>query len=656
MNSATGSNQNSMHIKSGSTQSLLELTMLATAVAGLLYFGYFQLAPWIWRQNVPLNPAEITPWCLPWINERDGIELYALYALMFLNLCSVYALNYGWNRLAGKPVRYLFALPLVAVACAFIGSTGFHPPMSTLADQAVTLTYQAVPGIAAQSLTVMAVILPITILLYYLQTRSTYWALTATALLLIPVCFITTDPIGWYDYQFILAPALRLFHGARVSEIYFQYDLLLSLIGLAWMKLRLDLNLFQVVAQCAFYLLLLGLFAFSRRWFLDKRLPVFLLVALVLVRIYAGAGDAVHGLQGIPLRLDMWLILLLLVFFKGPYHWSAGLFCGLMLLLHHNFGIIYSAAYIQLLLTLCVIDTVMLPGGIIKTISSALGVFVRKNHPNLALILVGALAHYLLFRNTDVQNNFSLLNLKLGFLRITTISFYWYVVVVLSLSFMFLLKLRANITGNYLAAGFCLVYLVIGNSLYFFGRSHENNIIAISAILLLLLFLLLDLVGHALANDSGKPINPFIHRNLSIIVSLVFISSLTIWYGDSITRKATIQAQNAGKWQFVYPSSVSGQELMSVITEVKSVAGNNPKVYFVEDNHFLLDYYGNYAPVGYYSPVYAWISRRAFNKFLQGLLDQGYYLVIYETFVGDMPASIKMFNHKIIGNRLVIWK
>ena len=638
-----------MHLKSGSTQSLLELTVLATAVAGLLYFVYFQLAPWIWSQGMPLNPVEITPWSLPWVNERDGIELYALYVLMFLNLFFIYILSYGWSLLASKPVRYLLALPLVAVAGAFIGSIGFHPPMSTLADHPV-------PDIITQSLTVMAVILPIIILLYYLQMRSTYRVLAIAALLLIPVCFITTTPLSWFNYQFILAPALRLLHGANVSETYFQYDLLLSLIGLAWMKLRLDLNLFQVVAQCSIYLLLLGLFAFSRRWFLDKRLPIFLLVALVLVRIYGGSYDAIFFFQATPLRLDMWLILLLLVFFKGPYHWSAGLFCGLMLLLHHNFGIIYSAAYFQLLLTLCAIDTVTLPGGVFKTASSALDAFIKKNYLNLALILVGVLVHYLLFRNTDVRSDFSLLSLKLGFLRITTISFYWYVVVVLGLSFMLLLKLRAKIPGNYLAAGFCLIYLAIGNSLYFFGRSHENALIVLSAILLPLFFLLLDLVGLSFRLYPRKSASPPTHQNLAVIASLVFIVLTTILYSDNITRKATIQAQNAGKGQFIYPSSVSEQELMSVIAGIKTVSGNSPKVYFVEDNHFLLNYYGNYAPVGYYSPVYAWISKRAFNKFLQGLLDQGYYLVIYETLVGDMPASIKRFNYKVIGERLVIWK
>ena len=642
------SKQSAAHVKSNSALDLLEMTLLATAVAGLLYFGYFQLAPWIWSQNLPIKPEDLTPMIRPALEERDGIELYALYALMFINLLFAFALTYGWQRIAGKSARYLLVFPLV-VACAFIGSIGFHPPMSAFANRAVS-------DIFAQSFTVMIVILPIIALLYYLQQRSTYWALAVAALLLIPVCFISTEPFNWFDYVFFLAPALRLLHGAGVSEIYFQYDLLLSLIGLAWMKLRLDLNSIQVVAQCAYYLLLLGIFAFSRRWLLDKRLPVFLLIALVLVRIYAGMSDPVLSFQSTPLRLDLWLILLMLVYFKGAYHWSAGLFCGLMLLFHKNFGIIYSAAYIQLLLTLCVIDMTVIPGQAIKTVSVTLTTFLKRNYLNLALIVTGALMHYLLFRNPDIQGDFDYVRLGIGFIKIATDSFYWYVVAVSGLAFVLLFRLRAKVSGSYLATGFCLIYLVIGNSLYFFGRSHENNIINISVILLVLFYLLLDLAGLFLANASNEPTKPLIRRNLAVILSLAFIASVTVWYGDNITNKVALQARNAVKGQFIYPPWVSEQDVMRVIADVKSVAGNDPKVYFVGDSDFVMDYYGGYAPVGYYNPVYAWISKREFSRFLQGLVDQGYYLVVDNAFAKEVLSSISVSNYRYKRGCVVAWK
>lgn len=637
-----------MYVKPNSMLDLLEMTVLATAVAGLLYFGYFQLAPWIWSQNLTIDPADIPPWYLAELEERDGIELYALYALMFINLLSAYALTLGLQRLPGKSDRYLLVLALV-VACAFIGSIGFHPPLNTFASRAPS-------EIFAQSLTVSLVILPIIGLLYHLQQRSTYWALSVAGLFLIPVCFISTAPIEWYDYAYILAPALRLLHGARISEIYFQYDLLLSLIGLAWMKLRLDLNSFQVVGQCSYYLFLLGVFAFSRQWFLDKRLPVFLLIAAVLVRIYAGPAEAVHSFQVTPLRLDLWLILLTLVYLKGPHHWSAGLFCGLMLILHNDFGIIYSAAYIQLLVTLRIINRITIPGQVIRMISTNLNTFIKENYRNLTLILGCALAHYLMFRNANAPNDFNYVRIGFDFIRITSNSFYWYMVVVSGLSFVLLMRWRSMVSSRYLAAGFSLIYLVIGNSLYFFGRSHENNIINISIILLLLFFMLIDISGRLVGGSSDGSTKPFMNRNLAIVASLIFVTSISVWYGDSINEKATTQARNVAKGQFIYPSEVPEQDILNTLAEVKAATGGNPKVFFVGDNDFLLNYYGGFVPLGYYNPVYAWISRREFSKFLRELLDQGYYVVIDNGLARDVLSSVNITGYRYIQGRVVAWK
>jgi hypothetical protein len=647
LSNQTKADQTRLNAQPGVAWDLLEITVITTAVAGFLYFLYFQLAPWIWAQNIPVRRNEILLWQLPWMKERDGIEIYALYFLMLLNLFLVYTLNCGWQKFFGGHTRYLLVLPL-GVAGAFIATIGFHPPMSTFSEQSLS-------DITRQTLTVLLVLLPLTGLLYYLQQRAKYWTLAIAALLLIPVCFISTAPIEWYDYSLILAPALRLLDGVSIPEIYFQYDLLLSFIGLAWMKLGLDLNLFQVVGQCAYYLLLLGVFAFSRRWFFDKRLPVFLLVASVLLRIYAGPFDAIHSFQITPLRLDLWLILLMLMYFKRPDHWSAGVFCGVMLVLHKSFGIIYSAAYIELLLTLCIIETAGIPGKFTEKAITALRIFFAKNYRNLAMILAGAVTQYLLFRNANLSSDFSLVNLKIGFIRIASTSFYWYVVALSGLAFMLLLKLRDKLPANYLVAGLCLNYLMIGNSLYFFGRSHQNNILNISIILLLLLFLVIDMASRFLGKASGKPKLPFLQRNLGVIAGLALVTLITAWYGNSIIDKTSIQAANIRKGQFIYPSEVREQDIQRTLSEVKSVTGDNPKVYFVGDLDFLLNYYGRYTPVGYYSPVYAWISKREFNKFLQGLVGQGYYLVVDNGLEQEVLSSLNMSHYKYIQGYIVAW-
>jgi len=637
----------SAEARSGSAWSLFELVVLATAVAGVLYFGYFLLAPWIWSQNQSFRADEIAVWQLLWLQDRDGIELYTLYIMMFLDLFLVYLLSYVWRRNSAKTNRNLLFLPLV-VACVFVGSVGFHPPMNTLASRTA-------PDILIRSFTLMLAILLMIALLHHLQQYSKFLVLAVASILLIPVCFTSTAPIEWYDYSFVLAPSLSLLQGSSISDVYFPYDLLLSLFGLAWMKLHLELNSFQVIGQCAYYLLCLGIFAFSMRWFLDKRLPVFLLITLVLVRIYAGPFDSVHAFQLTPLRIDLWVILLILVYFKGPYHWSVGLSCGLMLLLHKNFGIIYAAAYIQLLLTLCYLEASMHSSISLDTLTKACGNLLRKNSRNFTLMLLGICANYLLFREANEAGRLSFENLRISFTKISEHSFYWYVVIVSGMSFTLLMRLRSRLSGNYLATSLCLIYLAIGNSLYFFGHSHENAIIVLSAVLLLLFFLLLDLAGCYLGSDTAEESKSIVRRNQGIIMSLVLIITITIWNGDNITRKATVQAQNVLKNQFVYPSAVPKQAILNVISEVKSVTGDNPRVYFVGDYDLLFYYFGGYAQVGYYNPVYSWISRYEFIRFLQGLVDRGYFLVVDDGLV-DVLSPIGFSNSRRIEGRWVIWK
>lgn len=178
------------------------------------------------------------------------------------------------------------------------------------------------------------------------------------ALALIPICFIAvnTGPSLSLDFNYILSPALRLLDGTPPREIYFQYDLLPSLLAGLWMQLGLELNTIRLLGQAAYYLAILAVFLLARQLFLDRNLAVLLLVALVVGRLYTSVGDVLCCFQVTPLRLDLWVPLAAVVYLRGAWHWLTGLTCGLLLLLVNKFGILYSLAYLQLLLVLFALD------------------------------------------------------------------------------------------------------------------------------------------------------------------------------------------------------------------------------------------------------------------------------------------------------------
>ncbi|MDZ4246710.1 MAG: hypothetical protein U1D67_06310, partial [Dehalococcoidia bacterium] len=476
----------------------------------------------------------------------------------------------------------------------YLVTIGFHPPVHTLAARSIPLIFK-------QSLQVAGILAAIMIPLLILQKRiKDWWVNMAVLILLVPICFIAVQPISWKDYSYTLAPALRLLHGADLSEIYFQYDLLLSLPALAWIKLKLDLNLFQVVGQASYFLYIFSIFLLAKKLYFDNKLPLFFLIALVLIRVYATFDDPVGSFQVTPLRLDWWLLFLALVYRWGPYHWSAGLFCGLMILVHKNFGVIYTLAYFQLLFTLFILDGFQGEGGTsLGTWRALLTQTMGKLSLNLAVIATFGVAGILLFNGAYSDSVYYFQKIGIGFIRIAKDSFYWYAPVVICLVFTLCLRLRGALPRKYLTACLLLIYLAIGNSIYFFGRSHEHNILHISGPLLLLFFLLLDLTKYLAGGETVNPVAQFVERKLTFILSVVFLLLIIVSYGDRITAKVVLQARNAANLQLHYPS-LRQDVISGYLKKFRTVTGNSEKVFFAcRDIDMIFYYYGGYAPVGY---------------------------------------------------------
>jgi hypothetical protein len=635
----------------GRALNIFELLLLVCTICGVFHSLYFLLAPFIWSQNLPVNPQEITPWIRPWTVEHDGIEIYALYALMFACLASSLAAAWFLTRITGRASFYVLLLVLVAASCRYLVTIGFNPPVNTLATRSIPLIFK-------QTVYLSAILATLMIVLLILQRRiKDWWVNMAVLILLAPVCFIAVHLISWEDYSYALAPALRLLHGADLSEIYFQYDLLLSLPALAWIKLKLDLNLFQVVGQASYFLYIFSIFLLAKKLYSDNRLPLFFLIALVLTRMYATSVDPVASLQVTPLRLDWWLPFMALVYRFGPYHWSAGLFCGLMILVHKNFGVIYMLAYFQLLFTLFILDGFQGEEGTRRgKLWALLTKTTGKVSLNLAVIAAFGVASILLFNGAYSDSVYYFQKIGIGFIRIARDSFYWYAPVVICLAFILCLRLRGTLPRNYLTACLFLIYLAIGNSIYFFGRSHEHNILNISGPLLLLFFLLLDLTKYLTEEANDNPAVQFAKRNLTLIVSVVFLLLIIVSYSDNIAGKAFFQARNAANLQLHCPS-FNQDKVSGYIKKFRTVTSNSEKVYFAcRYIDVIFYYYGGYTPVGYFNPFTSWIFTKDIERFLQDLLDKGYFVVVGPEDSKEALSRLAYNKTSIIDGFAILWK
>ncbi len=451
-----------------------------------------------------------------------------------------------------------------------------------------------------------------------------------------------------------------MIHGFNPSQIYFQYDIFLSLLATFWMKMNMDINHFQVLGQISFYLLFVGAFLFSRKWFSNKNLSIYFLVVLVIIRYYAVDGEPVALFQITPLRLDLWFILLMLVYFKGPHHWLTGVVLGALILLHKNFGLIYLISYAGLISTLALADFSF--GKKRQSFIPWIKKHFFLNIKNALIILLFIAASTLIFKGFVAESAVLYQKIGFGMLPISASSFYWYVPVLFGAAAMMLAKQRHVLPPRYFSTGIFLLFLALGNSIYFFGRSHENNILNISGALVFSLFMTIDLMNFTVKKTKArkedlklkkgqvkqsKAQESTIDRLKKIAVAnalpWVLVLGSVYFYSGRIAEKAGKQYTNISHLQFVYPMPAVPRDF----TAVKVLTHNSPDVYFLNYYDFTYYYYGNYTPLGYYAPLAACPFVKDVITFSQDLLNRHYYLV-----TNSIPDVIELFP-KLNYNRVV---
>jgi hypothetical protein len=627
--------------------SIVELLLSSAVIGALVHFVYFQLAPIIWGQSEQFALEIFTPWTRPYALERDGIEIYAMYGAVLLQGALLIGLIHALRLLKSRNLRACFLFISTIISAAYFLSIGFHPPMSDYSErswpQIIQQIYGILPGIVLVGMC------------FYLVRKHSGLTNAVAAIFLIPVCFISTGPAYLPDYGYIFAPALQILNTVSLSEIYFQYDLLLSLVAALTLHSSTAVELLQKVGQLTFYSLFFGVFIFSKQLFSDKRLSVPLLICIVLARVYAGEHHILTSFQVTPLRLDLWLILLVSAYFYGPSHWLTGATLSLLIFFHRNFGIIYFAAYCQLialLLYLEYLDSKNTESGKYIQLRQLMAQYLLKYRVNLLLTLAAfACAATLLGGNGAYRYQ----NIGIGFLRIAYSSFFWYVALLLTATFTLLVSLRTCVSKEYFISGCFLIFLATGNSLYFFGRSHENNIINVSVIYIFALFLFIDLMQIQLSQSSSTKNGNY--RNAAMTGSCIIVLLICAFYATSIGSKTMRQALNLGSGQFVYTNPFSKSVMEESIANIRRVTGDSKKVYFISSIDYLYYHHGDYKPVGYYSPFLSWALQDEMVAFLNNLIQNKYYIVIDNIdLIREAIPLLRHTNSASNGKYLILWK
>jgi len=604
--------------------SAAELFLTGAFAICILYTIFYAIAPWVVRQNEYHPPLAYTR-AIRWYSfEHDGTESFVMYILMFAGIVLTLVFARLLVRLRSSRVLYIAAcVSLFLVAGYYFMGIGVYPP-----DISID------PGPAY--LPVLPAVLALGLYLLYCRSRV---ASVALIMLVCAFCgLITIATPSCADLMYICAPALRLYHGFKPSEIYFQYDLFLSFLAYAWMKINLDISSFPYLGTVSFFLFFIGSFFFMDKYMKTKGLSVIFIVALILARLYIQGYDNPVIFQVSPLRLDLWLILLLLARHKGVHHWSVGLAVGLLVLFHRNLGLIYMAAYLELLAALLLTDILGLVSQ--KDLSGKnLGIVITKHFRqsaiSLGLVILSVLLCFILFHELFSPSALTYRRIGVGMLPVSRISFYWYAPVVVSMLVGLLYFYRARLGERYMSVGLFIALITIGNSMYFFGRSHENNVLNIAGVLVFALFTLLDILVFLAPQPVGRPF--LSRRSLAFALPVIFILLTSYTYFGKTHGKIIKQYNNLEQGRFILPCAFEYMDTAAV----RQVTHNDSNVFILDNSFdFYFYYYGHYKPVGLYNPMSAWIYKKDFLNFVQGLLDKNYH-VVYNAKNTDLAEYIE---------------
>lgn len=620
----------------GST--LLPLIAASLGIGWLAWRLFFHFAARLWACQFRVDPSTVNSWQVQHLANTDGAEPQALFALALVSTVLLAALAVLLPR-AGRRVRVLVTLVSSCGALLLLRGAGFHMPFaeaSLVEANAAQDHWLAVVGVAI------------------IASIGLGWSTSARrrlpismALLLVPIVFVPSALPSPGDAQGILSPALRLLHGVWPAHVYMQYDYLPALVAEAWLWLGGDPMAIFLATSVSYYVLLIGLLVLTQRWFAHPALRGPLLLAVVIVRIYGVELDHIAIPQGAPFRLDLWILPVALALYCGVRHWAVALTVGLLCIFSRSIGMLYLGGYALAFPADFLAVRLALEKAKRPSVRTELSGFLRAAAPNAA-ILIGCIAFATWLLGSPLSDAVLVYRkLGLGQLKILPDSFYWWLLPLTALSGALAFWKRAEQGEKKGGAMLLMVALTLSSSIYFFGRSHENNLDNLGAPFLLCFFLSLDLCLRELELERGAQAT----RLRPIVLSSLVVGLCAFGFSGRIWTKLKTQVTVLSHSEQSEPLFISRLEPM--YCEEIAAAAPEQKVYFFNQ----LDFW-HYQRCGYEAPSYLQpmgfsVLKAPLVAELGDLLDLGYTIALAKS-DGFTPLFARDFAGELSAQRVLV--
>jgi hypothetical protein len=556
------------------------------------YFTFVVLYNFIHNFYPPVDASQILHPYRQFLG-RDGIETPFMFSAFLVYVGAAYLAINLWDVFAFRFSQLWGLVCLVPVLAVLLTtrSTMLVPPQTVLA-----------------TVTLACSVLFVIVLSYLISHRhDTYrWSLSLSLWLIFALLLFSSLGIpGVNDYGYFIAPALKIMQGEPVGSFYMQYNLLGTSLFVAMLKLRFDLLQMQLTLAALFFIWFIFYYRLICVLVEDRFLRFCFMLALVIVRLLANLGDPTSLPQVLPLRLDLWVPLFLVLHGFGLVSPVTMAVFGIAYVLDDVFGLFCLAVYLP-----------FLAAGVFQIVRRGNAASLPPRGLAIGLTVVAACIgfHFYCFHSFTAPAASLYRNLQIGFMPISTHSVFWIFLALLP----YCLYLFHD-EGHQDRRTECLFLVGIAGFqlVYFYGRSHENNLLNISGILLLLIFLGISQLERLYG-----------FRRLASGLAAGFVVVAAVAFGGQILGKLQLSVKHLTKGPLF-----EARELDDLMNHSPDFAGFYPpgqKIFVVSYYDAYYNYRHQLPQVGYMVPFNAHVYQAELRGFLVDLFKQGYKVVLWE--------------------------
>lgn len=559
----------------------------------LIFYTLFLIFYDVIHNSGNVDTSNITPWMTSWTLENDGFELYVMTVAMptYLLLCyiSIRFINLKVKWLSSRKYLIAYLLIMLIILC-----------FNTIYK---TSSFYVLFGL----FTILIVILCSYFSFYYLNirpnktTRSTIKAMIF--LLLFLVCLLTSANPIIFDYSFFIGPANKILQGEKLGSFYIQYNLIGTYLFALMQKLDIKIHEMHLILICILVFWIYLYCKVAKLLFNNQIIIYLFILTLILVRYLSVTGGPVAHPQVGPLRLDLWVPLLIVFVYFGLNSIVSSVSFSIGYLADDIFGLMYLCLYLFIL----IID---------KIINKKNDLFKFRDFTLFLFPLLAFILHYFIFNSFGSIAGKLYSDYHIGFLPISISSSFWILAWILPVCLYMLLQKEKNILLIVFIFGISCIQLT-----YFFGRSHDHNLINISGIFILILFLTIDKLF------SSQP-----DKKIFLAFVVVLISGIAINFNSNLRHKASFVISNIKS-----PSIIDPRPIENIIEHQKKYLKslNYSKINIISDVDPYINYRLGFNQIGYFSPFYANIRIDSLIDSLESITKNKYHIILYSYHGGD---------------------